>query len=489
MVRGSAATAVGLLSGKLFEYLNRLLVARLFNPELFGLYSLSIAVLNLGIVLSSFGFNTAIPRFVAEHEAAGETGKTKGVLLFSLLVLVPLSLGVSAAIYFGADLIGRRLFSKEELTPLLRLAAPIIPLGTLLLIGVGYLRGRQKFLLSALYNNTVLRFVFFLTLILLYLSGKVSMAGVFIGLGAGYLISAGLSLAQAGGIPVPVRADWKQAPMLGYSWPLALSTIFIQFATRCDLYVMGYFMVGAELGYFNACHTLAALILLPQTFVNRAVLPVMSGLCGQKDLSAIKDIYESIVFWLAILSVPVIFGFVLYSRELIALFFGDQYLFESLPLVAGILAVGNLIGLLAGPNGVLLLSLGETRLEMNINITSALIGLMSAVLLIWLFGIVGAAAASSLYVVVSNVAGIYFVKRRVPGLRFGPRLIKTLIGGALALAASLCAGVLLGETTPVGKVVVPTVFVVAYAVFLGRMHFSGRADFSAIWKPWETRRT
>lgn len=467
---GSLTTGIGLVGGKGIEYLNRVLVARFFSPEVFGLYSLTIAVLNLGIVASTVGFNTAVPRFVARYSAGKAWDRSNGIFVFSLIILLPVSIIATFSLYLGADWLSLRLFSAPALARLLRGAAPIIPLGACLVVTAGYFQGRREFLLSALYRRAIPRGFFLLALVSLFYAGILDMQAVIAGLGAGYLLSAGLSLLQIVRSRLPkIRPRWNGREVLSYSWPLALTMVFSQLAHRCDLFILAYYLQTAQLGHFNACYTLAALLLLPQALVNKVVLPVMSELIGRDDWSSLKSLYESIVAGLAVLSIPALFLLVHFSSGLIRLLFGEVYVFEGLSGVVGVLAAGNLLGLLAGPNGMLLASMGRTRTQMGIGIASAVLGIGSAVLLIGRFELMGAAIAASLYVVVSNGGGVLFIRRKVPAEILSGRMLKIAFCGATSWLVSMLPWTILGTEKSWIWLIDPIAFFVCYFFFLHRL--------------------
>jgi O-antigen/teichoic acid export membrane protein len=468
IIRGSVATAAGSNSGRFIEYINIAVLGRIFGPELFGLYRLAIAVLHLGTALSMFGFRAAIPKFVSGHLAKGNVRKSKGVFVFSFLVLVPLSFLAGGLIFWGSDLIAARLFSKDALSPLLRHMAFIVPATVCLEITAAYFLGRKEFLFSALYLNTALRLVFLLAITMLYLLGAPSASNIILGLGLAYVVSFAVSAVHIIKSRLPGEpADLKQSSLLGYSWPLALSTVFDQLVKRRDLYVMGYFLLSADVGHFSACFALSGLILLPQAFITRAALPVMSELAVKKDYAAIKNIYESIINWLGIVSIPILVFFFLFSRGLIVLFFGEDFDFQGLTAVVGLLAAGFLLDLLSGPYRMLLLALGRTRLQMFIGLLSGTLGMVFSILLISTYGLIGAAVSSVLYVSINCALGVYFIKKTVPVTVLSRNLLKVVSAGALAFLGV----VVFKEAALISNVVFLSValmlmFIVSYGILL-----------------------
>ena len=142
LIRGTIIlTLAGLLS-KVLGFIMRIFLSRYLGAEGIGIVQLVSPLHVLGVVIASFGIQTAISRFVSS--TPGHSGerfrvlKTGVILGFSLAVLYSLILFL-----FSPELAGY-LLGEAECTPLLRVAAICIPLETIHHCINGYYYGTRK---------------------------------------------------------------------------------------------------------------------------------------------------------------------------------------------------------------------------------------------------------------------------------------------------------------------------------------------------------
>ena len=64
IAKSSIVVFIGVFLSKLLTYIYRILIARHFGPEIYGLYSLASIVLGLFVVVSSFGLINGLTRFI-----------------------------------------------------------------------------------------------------------------------------------------------------------------------------------------------------------------------------------------------------------------------------------------------------------------------------------------------------------------------------------------------------------------------------------------
>jgi O-antigen/teichoic acid export membrane protein len=468
IVEGYFATAVGSYSGKFLEFVNQALIGRLFGPELFGIYKLSIAVLMLGSMFGMFGFRSAIPRFTANYLGIGDSEKSKGVFVFSFLFLLPASVVVGCVIYFGADIISHRLFSKESLSPLLKTVAFIIPFIVCHEITTCYLRGRKEFGLASFYYNMTVRLLFLIAIVFLLIRGEASIQTILSGLGLAYLLTFLLSFAQIIKNRLPrVQADLKQSSMLRYSWPLVFTTALNQTEKRIDLYALAYFLPSRMLGWYSACYFLIKLLVFPVVTLGNVLLPVFSELFAKNDKEQLIDVYTSIINWVTVIGIA-LFIIILFSSELlISSIFGKEYLFPQLKTVVLLLSIGFLTNQLTGPKIIFLQAIGKTKIIFYMGISFGIITLVLTIIFVAKFGIVGAAASTTVSLSMYAFGGLYYVKQHISinviNKRFVKILFSGLCAGLIAYTVGSILGIQLATSSVLGLIVT---FLIVYVIML-----------------------
>ena len=73
LIKGASIVMIGLFLGKLISYIYTILIARI-GSETFGLYSLGISIISFLIVISLFGFNSGIVRYISYYRTREDRG-------------------------------------------------------------------------------------------------------------------------------------------------------------------------------------------------------------------------------------------------------------------------------------------------------------------------------------------------------------------------------------------------------------------------------
>src|ERR671939_1260471 len=120
VARGAGISTVGQGAGRVLGYLAQVMIARLFGPAAFGYYSLGVAAVNGAQILSRFGMENGVVRYVAHHRAREDTPGVRGTIIQAIGVTLVLSVVLSAAMFFGAHLAALWYYSKPFMETVLR---------------------------------------------------------------------------------------------------------------------------------------------------------------------------------------------------------------------------------------------------------------------------------------------------------------------------------------------------------------------------------
>src|ERR687893_265291 len=92
VARGAGISTAGRGAGGFLGYLTQVMVARLFGPAAFGFYSLGVAAVNGAQILSRFGMENGVVRYVAHHRAREDTPGMRGTIIQAIGVAFALTL-------------------------------------------------------------------------------------------------------------------------------------------------------------------------------------------------------------------------------------------------------------------------------------------------------------------------------------------------------------------------------------------------------------
>ncbi|RTR35435.1 stage V sporulation protein B [Robertmurraya yapensis] len=143
-LKGTIILLVAGLVTRILGFINRIVLARLIGEEGVGLYMMVFPTLMLVIAITQLGLPVAISRSVAEAEAKGDFKKIKKILVVSLATTVSLSLIFTPALFFSAPYLSDILFTDDRTKWPLLAITPIIPIVAVSAVIRGYFQGRQN---------------------------------------------------------------------------------------------------------------------------------------------------------------------------------------------------------------------------------------------------------------------------------------------------------------------------------------------------------
>jgi len=136
-------TAAGVIT-RVLGFVYRIYMSNLMGAEGMGLYQLIMPVYALAWSISCAGFNTTVSKLTAQERAKGEYGNMGRVLKQSVVITTLLGIILTAALYFGAELLAAHFFKDERVVMPLRILAfafPFMAAGTCMR---GYFIGLQE---------------------------------------------------------------------------------------------------------------------------------------------------------------------------------------------------------------------------------------------------------------------------------------------------------------------------------------------------------
>ena len=105
MFKTSLFVFLGIILSKVFTYLYRIIIARDFGPETYGLFSLAIMVLSWFISFFSFGLYEGVLRFVPLYRGKKKINNVKYIFKFSFVVLFSSSIISAIFLFLFSDFI------------------------------------------------------------------------------------------------------------------------------------------------------------------------------------------------------------------------------------------------------------------------------------------------------------------------------------------------------------------------------------------------
>ncbi len=437
IAKGVSLLLVGMFLSKFFMYLYRIIVARYLGPSSYGLISLSLAVIGLITLFSLLGLPQGIVRYISYYRGKNDNKSINGVIFFTFLLTVPLSIILTILCFFFSESISITFFHKAELSPILRIFVLSIPFLVIISNTEKILLAFQKIKYIVISRN-IIENASKVILALFFILMGASVIGVSIA----YLVAISLStMVLLYFLHIKTYSFWNvfkdriavYRDLIRFSAPLLFNEIFANLLVWTDTLILGYLVSSALIGVYNAAVPTALLVYIFPTTFRTVFYPMISETYAQKK--DYKMLCNSVNKWIFFLTLPILCLLIIFSRNILNIFFGGAYTQGYLVLI--VIASSYLIYSTAAVSHSLLFLFKKTKHVFFNTIFSFGVNITLNLLLIPKYGILGAAIATGssllLRTLLISVEAFYFTKI----IPFRPNFFKSILGSVIASAVIL----------------------------------------------------
>jgi O-antigen/teichoic acid export membrane protein len=405
----------------------------------YGLYTLVAVVIGYYALLD-LGINSAIVKYVSEHNAKGEREEINRVVSTSLQAYLLLGIIGCLLIVFLSRFILAGVKMPLDLHRTARIVLAISAFQFLVNITgsvfAGVLNGLQRIdvlnKVSIVFNTLMVVSMAILAKLGYGLIPIVSLNFVFnIGIIAANAYFASRAMP---GLTINLRLIYpaKFRKILSYgTW-----TFIIQAGTlihlTTDRFLIGLFLPISFVTYYVVAVKLADVIRAVPMPVVGVLFPAVADLKAKGEKRAIREIFLRGTKYVLMLSIPVSVVLFIFSREILKAWMGPQFADES-SVVLMLTAAGYFLNTLTFVNTSVLFGLGAHRLMAIYSIFSSILNFVLALILIPRMGINGAALASFVAFLLTNPVLVVH-SMRVFNVKLDDllkTLRQTLVAGAL----------------------------------------------------------
>ena len=397
--------SIGRAVNQILRYVSVLILVKYLGTINYGYLTIGFTILSIGVILSNFGLNYGVFRFVPIFLAQNEISKVKGVISFCIRRVAIYAIIVAIVMFFGAELIAINIFNKPPLVDYIQLFSIAIPFSVLSTMIFHIFKGFSHINYKILIEDILILIV----RIILYLFC------LYFGLSAmGIVISYSISLliGLIAGIYFlikifPQMSDKKIKPEINiseitkYSYPLFLSSFLAIFLNRTDILMLSYYLPADQIAIYSISHKLAILVFFIANATFAIFTPTMAKFFAKAKLIEMNNISIRIVYWVSIVTIPLFLSITLFSEDLLG-FFGRDFVVGKTALI--ILSVSFLLNSLLGFAGQLLGVLGKSKVILINSLMAGILNIILNFVLVPHFGIIGAACATAFSIFAVNLA-------------------------------------------------------------------------------------
>src|SRR5437868_7085017 len=395
--RQSSLFLVGSLFTIAAGYFVKIYVARVLGAQPLGVYALGMTIVSFVQLFGALGLPATAARYVAVYNCPDHEDVLRGFLTritFAILIL-NLVLGVGMAL---AGRAAAHVYHAPQLAPMLPLFAALMFLGAITNFLSQVAAGFKDVARRTMVTNFIATPVgLVLTVVLLKLG-----TGLW-----GYVVAQIISTIMLALLllrlmwkltPAPARFSTQSLPRLEKGVisfaGAALGMSLVDFlSSQADKILLGLFLSAKLLGIYVLASTLVAFVPLLLQSVNQIFAPVIADLYARKQNAVLEKLYRTLTKWVLAATLPLGLVLILLAPQCMRIFGAD---FERGWSLLAIGTVGQLVNCAVGSVGFLLLMSGNQRRLLKVQIASAFVSVTANLLLIPVWGIVGAAVAAAL---------------------------------------------------------------------------------------------
>ena len=474
MARGAGISTAGQGIGRVLGYLALLAMANLFGAAAQGFYQAGVAILNGAQIVSRFGMENGVVRYVAHYRAQEDTARVKGTIIQAIAITLVLSLIISAVMFLGSGLEVIQGWERRDtsMAPVLQAFAVVLPFFVFMMMVLWATQGFQTVTYASYVQQIIRPALFLVFLPIFYLLGTKTI---------GIIASFGISMAV--GSVVAVYYLWKLFPeifdrsipakfetkaLFNVSVPMSITTGAQYLNTWSALLVLGIFAIGPPVAVFGSAARTATLSTIVRFAFSGIFSPMISSFYSRGEMEDLDRLYKDISRWIFTGAFALFVPLVLLSYEVLALF-GERYVEGVTALI--IVALAQLWSSSVGPTPRMLAMTENQNVVMVATAIAAIIGLSVSIVLITLAPtpqgkILGAAIGMASGIVVENTATLLAVRRRLGFWPYDRTWLKPLLAGLIAGALAFAVNLLLPVPVLISIAVVGAVFGLAFLVLL-----------------------
>jgi PST family polysaccharide transporter len=377
--KGVFWTATGAWGRQLSVFIVFAILARLLEPEDFGLVALAAVFVGFTHVIAEEGLVDALVQRKTLDRAHLDTAFCISMVFAIVMTAVLVALAVPIAI----------LLDQERLAPILVALALAIPIGSSSLVQRAILTREMAF------RSLTLR-----TLSAIGVGSIFGVGAALMGFGVWSLVAQNLAGQITGTLVLWRVSGWRPhlafsrrhfLDLFGFGVHVLGFRLLVYFTRRADELLIGVFLGPVALGFYSVGYRmLRMLIQITSSLIDKVSFPLYSRL--QDKPERLRTAYYKTTSYAALIAFPMFIGILVLAPELVSVVFGPKWE-DSVPVMQALTLFG-IIQVLNYLNGTAVKSLGKPSWLVGIVGVTAILK-VAAFLIAYPYGLVAVAVATT----------------------------------------------------------------------------------------------
>jgi O-antigen/teichoic acid export membrane protein len=473
VARGAGISTAGQGVGRVLGFVTQAAISQLFGVAAFGFYTSGVAAVNLGQIVSRFGMENGVVRYVAHHRARGDTPRVRGTIIQAIFFSLVVSVIFSAVMFFGAPFMAERFYDAPVMESVLRAFAITLPFFTFMMMVLWATQGFQTVTYASYVQQMIRPALYLLLLPVFYLIGA-GLVGVIAAYGLSMLLGSVFAVYYLRKLFPPlfdnkIQPKFETRDLFSVSIPMSITTGAQYLNTWSAVWIIGYFAAGAPVGIFTAAARTATLSTIVRFAFSGIFSPIISSLHAQGDRESLGRLYKDISRWIFTGAFAIFLAILLLAEDVLVLGFGREAAVGVTALI--VVAFAQLFSSSVGPTPRMLAMTDNQNVAMVATAVASVVGVVVSFVLIGLAPtpeqkILGAAVGMASAIVTENAATLLAVRRRLGFWPYNLAWMKPLIAGLAAAVLAFVVGLLLPLPALLKIAVVGGIFGLGYLALL-----------------------
>tara|TARA_Y100000310_G_scaffold345402_1_gene464551 strand:+ start:59234 stop:60712 length:1479 start_codon:yes stop_codon:yes gene_type:complete len=394
---GASITLIFSILAALVAYVTRVILARNLTVEQYGLFYAVFTFIIFFLFFRGLGLEQALVKYIAQFKVNNELNAIK-TSIFSVFFFQLLSSLIFATLFLAfANYLATNYFQVPIASKMIFFLVIYVIFSILFIIAKHIFQGLQQMSLFASVELTKNVIILLLILFFMYLGFQI-MAPVY----AFALVSPILFLLYFPFLFTKINlfkhkiVNFKQTSkkLFLFGIPVFATSVGGKIIGYIDTLILTYLGTLTQVGIYNVVLPSALIFLFFAKAIGSIVFPLSSELWAKNDHKRLNTGVSLIHNYLLIFIIPIVLAIFYYTPFFLNLLFGAKYVSGAVAMQ--ILLLGVLVYMIGSINNNIISGIGHPIVVAKIIAISAVINVTLNLILIPIFGIEGAAAATSL---------------------------------------------------------------------------------------------
>jgi len=430
--KGAMLTFFSILISKFLQYVYRLYIAKVYGPEGYGIFALSLAILGIFQVFAILGMPNVVSRYISYFIGKGKKREIHSFIISSYQVSIFFSFIFSGILFVSSDYLAIKFKIDHIYLKILSFGMFFIGIKAVNNgIFLGYQKIKYYVLTEHLLGNlnkvflAILFGIIDLTVLSLVISWTVAVFVTF-------LISISFLLKKKF-----FRLDFSQSftyrfEILKFSLPMTLSSFLDAVMGYTDSIMLGLFFSPVIVGIYNIAMPTAMLVLIFGSVFYLNYMPKLSELYGAGNFSEIIYLNKLVSKWVFFLAFPLAILLVSFPKEIIFILFGENYIEAYVAL--RILSLGFLMRTFFEISNAILHATRKPHIILFNSLVATFGNVLLNYILIPIMGIMGAAIASFMSTLTWGILILFFSRKYININPLSLDLVKIITNGLISIS-------------------------------------------------------